>query len=290
MLNEQLFHHSGLSLNFATGPRHGPALVFFHGVTRRWQSFVPLIPTLSSRWHIHALDHRGHGGSSRPKFGYLVRDYVRDAVAFVQEQVQGPAVLYGHSLGAMVAAGVAAELPKQVQGVVMEDPPFDTMGPRISQSALLSYFTGVQPFAGSTLPVGALARQLAEIPLTTPGKAGSIRLGDTRDMASLRFTARCLKPLDRDVLAPIIAGRWLEGFDWAAALAKITCPAMLLQADLSVGGMLTDDDAAEAERLMPDCIRIRLPKVGHLIHWLQTETCLRSVNSFLESLEFNADL
>ena len=286
MLNEQLFHHDGLSLNFATGPRNGPALVFFHGVTRRWQSFVPLIPTLSTRWHIHALDHRGHGGSSRPKFGYLVRDYVRDAVAFVQEQVQGPAVLYGHSLGAMVAAGVAAELPQQVQGVVLEDPPFDTMGPRISQSALLSYFTGVQPFTESTLPVGALARQLAEIPLTTPGKAGSIRLGDTRDMASLRFTARCLKPLDRDVLSPIIAGRWLEGFDWAAALGKITCPALLLQADLSVGGMLTDNDAAEAERLMPDCSRIRLPKVGHLIHWLQTETCLRLVNSFLESLEF----
>ncbi|MFM9965420.1 MAG: alpha/beta fold hydrolase [Planctomycetaceae bacterium] len=283
MLNEQLFHHDGLSLNFATGPRHGPALVFFHGVMRRWQCFVPLISTLSTRWHIHALDHRGHGGSSRPKFGYLVRDYVRDGVAFVQEQVQGPAVLYGHSLGAMVAAGVAAELPQQVQGVVLEDPPFDTMGPRINQSVLLSYFAGVQPFAESTLPVGVLARQLAEIPLTTPGKAGSIRLGDTRDMASLRFTARCLKPLDRDVLAPIISGRWLEGFDWADVLKKISCPTLLLQADPSVGGMLTDADAAEAERLLPDCSRVRLPKVGHLIHWLQTETCLRLVNSFLES-------
>ena len=80
MLNEQLFHHSGLNLNFATGPRNGPAFVFFHGVTRRWQSFVPLIPALSTRWHIHALDHRGHGQSSRAKFGYLVRDYVRDAL------------------------------------------------------------------------------------------------------------------------------------------------------------------------------------------------------------------
>ena len=32
MLNEQIFHHSGLNLNFATGPRNGTALVFFHGV------------------------------------------------------------------------------------------------------------------------------------------------------------------------------------------------------------------------------------------------------------------
>ena len=143
MLNEQLFHLNGLDLNFATGPRNGPAIVFFHGVTRRWQSFVPLIPALSTRWHIHALDHRGHGQSSRAKFGYLVRDYVHDAVAFVQQQVQGPVVLYGHSLGAMVAAGVAAELPQQVQGAILEDPPFETMGPQISQSALLSYFAGV---------------------------------------------------------------------------------------------------------------------------------------------------
>ena len=86
MLNEQLFHHDGLSLNYATGPRNGPALVFFHGVLRRWQCFVPLIPSLSSRWQIHALDHRGHGGSSRPKSGYLVRDYVGDAVAFVRDE------------------------------------------------------------------------------------------------------------------------------------------------------------------------------------------------------------
>lgn len=288
MLNEQLFHHRGLNLNFATGPRNGPALVLFHGVTRRWQSFVPLIPALSARWHIHALDHRGHGLSSRANVEYLVRDYVRDAVAFVQEQVQGPAVLYGHSLGAMVAAGVAAELPQQVQGAILEDPPFGTMGTRISQLALLSYFAGVQPFAESTLPVGALARQIAEIPLTTPGKTGSIRLGDTRDMASLRFTARCLKQLHREVLSPIVAGRWLEGFDWAAVMQKITCPVLLLQADLSAGGMLTDDDAAEAERLTPDCVRVRLPKVGHLIHWLQTETCLRLTISFLESLELRS--
>ena len=287
MLNEQLFHHDRVSLNFATGPRNGPALVFFHGVTRRWQCFVPLISTLGTRWHVHVLEHRGHGLSSRVPAAYLVKDYVHDAVAFVQNQVQGPVVVYGHSLGAMVAAGVAAELPQQVKGVVLEDPPFGTMGSKIGQSALLSYFSGVLPFAGSTLPVGTLARQLAEISLTTPSKSGSVRLGDTRDMASLRFTARCLKQLDRDVLSPIVAGRWLDGFDWAAVLSHVTCPALLLQADTAMGGMLTDDDAAEAEQLMPDCARVRLQKAGHLIHWLQTETCLRLVNSFLESVEIS---
>ena len=92
MFNEQLFHHDRVSLNFATGPRNGPALVFFHGVTRRWQCFVPLIPTLSARWHVHVLEHRGHGLSSRVPAGYLVKDYVRDAVAFFDTYLFDPAL------------------------------------------------------------------------------------------------------------------------------------------------------------------------------------------------------
>ena len=71
----------------------------------------------------------------------------------------------------------------------------------------------------------------------------------------------------------------------AATVSQVTCPALLLQADHTAGGMLTDEDAAEAERLMSDCSRVRLPKVGHLIHWRATESCLRLVNSLLESLE-----
>ena len=284
MLNEQLFHHDRVSLNFATGPRNGPALVFFHGVTRCWQCFVPLISTLSTRWHVHVLEHRGHGLSSRTPAAYLVKDYVRDAVAFVQNQVQGPVVLYGHSLGAMVAAGVAAELHQQVKGVVLEDPPFGTMGSKIGQSALLSYFSGVLPFTGSTLPVGTLARQLAEISLTTPSKAGSVRLGDTRDMASLRFTARSLSQLAPEVLQPIIDGTWLRGFDLADIAKRVRCPVLILQADPACGGMLSDADADLLMTTLPDCIRIRFPNAPHLIHWAQTEVLLRHVVGFLESL------
>lgn len=285
MLHEQTFSIGTLRLNFVTGPEHGPPLLFFHGVTRRWQSFVPLIPALAPRWHLHLLDHRGHGKSGRANGDYLVTDYVRDAVAFIEQQFSEPVVLYGHSLGAMVAAAVAAAIPQQVRGVVLEDPPFGTMGSRISQTILLSYFAGVQLFAGSELPVQEIARQLAETRLSIPGQTMSVKLGDTRDPASLHFTARCLKQLDRDVLSPIVAGHWLDGFDWQALVAKVTCPTLLLQADSTAGGMLTEEDAVTTERLMANCCRVTLPNTGHLIHWLRTETCLQLVNSFLESLE-----
>ena len=240
MLNEQLFHHDRVSLNFASGPRNGPALVCFHGVTRRWQCFVPLIPSFCTRWHVHVLEHRGHGLSSRVPAGYLVKDYVHDAAAFVRNYIQGPVVLYGHSLGAMVAAAVAARRPKRVTGVVLEDPPFHTMGERIHDSPLGSYFAALRPLAGSTKPVAELARELAEVRY---GPGGSLRCGDTRDATTLRFAASCLRRLDPAVLQPIAEGRWLDGYHLSEVFLGLQCPALVLQADPEMGGMLTDADA-----------------------------------------------
>src|SRR5687767_921873 len=99
------------TLNVSTGPATGPPLVLLHGVTRRWQDYAPLLPTLTLRWHVHALDFRGHGKSDRTAEGaYRVADYVADAAALLRD-VGKPSVVYGHSLGAMVAAGVAAAEP-----------------------------------------------------------------------------------------------------------------------------------------------------------------------------------
>ena len=63
------------------------------------------------------------------------------------------------------------------------------------------------------------------------------------------------------------------------------CPVLLLQGDVAAGGMLRDEDADRLAARLPDCTRIRLPGVGHLIHWTHTEATLRLVTAFLESLD-----
>lgn len=285
MLREETFPTEEGGRNAAVGPPSGPPLVLLHGVTRRWQSFLPLMPALALRWQVFALDFRGHGRSERAAGRYFVADYVRDAVAFVRHRVGRRAVVYGHSLGAMVAAATAAELPDLVQAVVLEDPPFDTMGNRIGQSRLLSQFAGMQHLAGSPLDVAQLARAAADIRVTDPQTNETVQLGETRDAVALRFTAACLKRLDPDVLAPIVAGRWLEGYDRDEILRRICCPALLLQADYAAGGMLTDGDASQVESLIADCTRIRLPQTAHLIHWQKTAETINLVSGFLGSLD-----
>ncbi len=286
MITEHTLTAGDASLHYARGPSSGPPLLFLHGVLRGWQDFLPLIPPLTARWHVHALDFRGHGRSSPRPGRYCVVDYVEDAAAFLKHGCDEPAVLYGHSLGAMVALAVAGgPHADAVKAVVLEDPPFETVGRNIRETVYLSQFRGMQPFAGSKKSVDDIARGLAEILLIAPGTGRATRLGDVRDGVSLRFSARCLKQVDPEVFAPLVAGEWLAGYDLDAIVTNVRCPVLLLQGDMVAGGMLTDADASRLINRLPDCTHLKLEGVGHLIHWTQIETTLRLLIAYLESLD-----
>ncbi len=75
-------------------------------------------------WAVYALDLIGFGASEQPGPGLLPagrldnRLWARQVQAFLQEVVGGPAVLVGHSLGALVATSCATFFPLWVRGVV----------------------------------------------------------------------------------------------------------------------------------------------------------------------------
>jgi pimeloyl-ACP methyl ester carboxylesterase len=271
------------ALNVAVGPAAGPPLLLLHGVLRGWRDFVGLLPTLATRWHVHALDFRGHGKSGRTPGRYLVRDYVDDAAAVAEGLFTEPGVLLGHSLGALVALAVAARLPDKVRALVLEDPPSPAFVAGLPGSAYHAQFEGMRPLAGSTRPVAELTRRLAELRLPTPD-GGTVRLGDLRHPTALRFLARCLQDVDPDVFTPLLAGRWLDGIDLDAWAAAVPCPAVILRGNEKLGGMLPRDDADRLLQHLADGTLIDLPQVGHLIHLMDPQTTLRLVCGFLEAL------
>ena len=162
-------------------------MLLLHDVTRCGADWEPLFPALAEDWTVIALDQRGHGGSPRGD-RYLVTDYVADAVRFVREEAAGSVVIFGHSLGAMVAAAVAAELPDRVGGIILEDPPFHTMGNRIAGSAWQAQFIGMRKAASRGGSINEITGALANIRLPASG-GGFKRLGELRDRASLAWSA-----------------------------------------------------------------------------------------------------
>ncbi|HEX4146377.1 MAG TPA: alpha/beta hydrolase [Pirellulales bacterium] len=278
--NSQTFGQASLNVAM-TGD--GPPLVLLHGVLRAWQDFANVLASLSSQHQLLAVDFRGHGRSA-PAAAYRVVDYVSDTVELLRHGLDRPAVLLGHSLGAMVALAAAAELPDRVRGVILEDPPFETMGSRIADRGFLSYFEQLQALALLRLPVPQLAGRMSEI--QAPGHtAAGLRLADVRDAASLRFAAHCLAAADPQVLAPIVQGAWLRGYNLASVLDRVRCPVLLFESDSAVGGMLAEADARQICSSLADCTHVRLANVGHHIHWQQPEATLRIVHAFLATLE-----
>lgn len=284
-MNEYTLDVGQAFLNVATSLDRGRPLVCLHGVSRRWQDFIGVHPALLGRWHVVSPDMRGHGKSSRAEGAYRVIDYVADIAALLARSFQGPAVLFGHSLGAMVAAGVAARVPERVRAVVLEDPPFEMMGRYLGDTSYPSIFEAYESLAGSHLSVEELAGILARTPVRGPGDLQPRLMGETRDEISLRFVASCLKQLDPAVLKPVLAGRWLEGYDVESTLAKVACPALFLQADFAAGGTLPEEYANELVGLMPRCLRVRFPGVGHQIHGTKPEEMMRIVTTFLETID-----
>ena len=128
-------------------------------------------------------------------------------------------VVYGHSLGALVAVALAAQTPTAVRALVLEDPPSVSLVPRIRETPFFAMFSGMHRLAGDRRSVRETTHDLAEVRIPT-GAEGDMSMGDLRDPTSLRFTARALQDVDPAVFPPLLEGRLLEGCDLQAAVPQ----------------------------------------------------------------------
>jgi pimeloyl-ACP methyl ester carboxylesterase len=211
-----------------------------------------------------------------------VADYVADAVELVKTTNAGP-VLIGHSLGALVALGAAAELADRVRAVVLLDPPGPEFLAQLEHTNYPTIWRAMQQLVGSP-DISVTAEALANVQLTGSAPGEVIRLGEQRDATALRFMARCLVDLEPETLSPPLENRWLVGFDPFAAAKRIACPVLLIVADPAFGGMMTSGDSSALTDAILDCTRIDLPSVGHLLHWQEPAKVLAALHAFLASL------
>lgn len=280
---EQQVRAANVTLRIARGPANGPPLLCVHGVGRAWKDYAPLLGALTPLWQVNAVDLPGHGGSERHPGRYRVGDYLVEMIALVR-QFDQPVVVYGHSLGALLAGAVAAECLECVRGVIAEDPPSPGFLDRVGESSYRPVFEGMQRLAGVRDDVGTIARRLGEVVVGKAADGTPLRFADVRDAASIRFSARWLGDLDPGVYTPILERRWLEGLEFPAIWSQVRCPTLLLAADDAAGGMLPAADAREIVNALPDGILVPFPRIGHQLHWLDREGVLRAVLAFLTSL------
>jgi pimeloyl-ACP methyl ester carboxylesterase len=255
-----------------------------HGLGRRWQVFLPLIPALSLRWHVFAPDLRGHGKSSRVARGYHGPQYSDDIARFLRERVSAPAVLFGHSLGGMVSMQVASQHPELVRALILGDNMISVR--QLRNPMYTALFSGLRDLARRSGSVEEIAAGIGKIALPVPGSDDSIPIRQLpgNDEAYLLSWARCVQQADPDTYDMTLDGSSLSGWDGETLLRGIACPTLLLQASQELGGLMSDADVALATRLLPHHAHVKFRDLGHALFIQQPEPVLRAVTNFLESL------
>jgi len=254
MLTEKTFDTGTVAINYAEGPRAGPLLVLLHGIGSRWQVFLTTMPVLTQRWHVVAVDLRGHGRSGRVPGRYGLMEYVEDVQALIRHLGDEPALVIGHSLGAMISIGLASETPSLVRALVLEDPPLGAFDGRpFAVRPEYARFVATRDMAAEGHTLDELARLLAE---QMPGQ----------DLVTVRTRAASIAQIDPEVFTMVVENRAADRYDLGDRLRRIACPTLLLQGNPALGGALSDEEARWADSLLARGILIQIPDVGHQIH------------------------
>jgi pimeloyl-ACP methyl ester carboxylesterase len=121
---DQTFTRGDATINYRETGK-GDAVILVHGYSGNLQTLIPLGNALASDFRVVAMDVRGFGKSSKfgdpKKFGVAMAD---DVVGLMDSLGIKRAHVVGHSLGALIAANVAARHTARTASVSLVAGPF----------------------------------------------------------------------------------------------------------------------------------------------------------------------
>ncbi|SNT36045.1 alpha/beta fold hydrolase [Rhodococcoides kyotonense] len=112
----------GLRVHYTEwGSPNAEPVLLLHGLNVQCHTWDPIAAELADRYHVIAMDMRGHGDTDWSKAGYRVRSMAGDVHRVISALGLGPVNLVGHSAGVRVAIAVAGERPETVLRLALSD-------------------------------------------------------------------------------------------------------------------------------------------------------------------------
>jgi cis-3-alkyl-4-acyloxetan-2-one decarboxylase len=132
-------------LHVAIDEGEGPVVVLVHGIASSSVTFEKLVPLLTDRHRVVAIDLLGFGESVAPASAeFTIEEHV-DALSRTLDalRLRAPFVLVGHSMGSLIASRYAATNPKRVRRLVLVAPPVyvspSSLGDPVERAAMGLY-------------------------------------------------------------------------------------------------------------------------------------------------------
>jgi pimeloyl-ACP methyl ester carboxylesterase len=240
---------SGLSYDAAG--MGDPALLFLHGWCGNRSYFAAQFDFFSDTHRVVTVDLPGHGASAVPK-EYSIEAFASETAELARELRLGRSVLFGHSIGAMVALALEHQSPELVGALALIDPP------PLSKEVWKGFAAQlISSFEGPDGPSGR--RQFVEqmfLPTDDPTRRAEI--------------IQTMTAVPNDIAIPLV--RAIAAFDAMAALRECTVPV------LTISSAVPTNDAASLREANPT---ITLGQTVGAGHFLQLEVP-EQVNPMIE--------
>ena len=248
---------NGLNVHYLEwGKAEMPAVVCVHGYTSSAQAFNALARHLQDRFHVIAMDVRGHGESSwSPTGAYEYVDQASDLAAFVDRLELSRFALIGTSMGGIIAMTYAADHADRLNALVIND-----IGPDAEAgSNRITGLVGARPESFATLDAAmAYRREISPITAGRPVEdQEELARGVLREDASAQWVWK-MDPayIEQRVRrgAPVRPVLW-------PALSKLQCPTLVIWGTDS--DVLSEAQARRMAETLPNGELVPVSGVGH---------------------------
>lgn len=244
------------------GDASNPPLVLLHGGGANVHWWDHVAPSLAERFHVVALDFRGHGDSDYPD-NVKLGSFHRDLEALLEHLDAPDAVLVGHSMGAHIALDHAGE-SGQTSSLIAIDP--SRGGERRAKRAMRLALGARRTYRSAEEAI----KRYRFLP-ATPGAPESLRrhiaenstLREDNGRFGFKFDPRWFA-LPRAKSVP---------------LSKVQCPVLVLRGERS--SVLTRDGAKDVVSELPMATFVEIKTAGHNVHLECPDEVVDAILDFL---------
>lgn len=175
----------------------GEPLILLHGNGQNYTYFSNQFDVFAERFHVYALDTRGHGQTPRGVMPFTMRGFAEDLLNFMDEHGLAKAHILGFSDGGNIALLFAIRHPERVDRLIVDGADLDTSGVKLGFQLpielgyrMAKLFGGKSPEAAAHIEMLNLMVNEPNIPLGELSriKAKTLVLAGTNDIIKDRHT------------------------------------------------------------------------------------------------------
>jgi esterase len=249
-------------------PAAAPVLLL-HGGNQSSHSWDLVSLHLSDRYHVYALDQRGHGDTEWSReLDYSMEAMADDALAFIADQQLVRPVIFGHSMGGRVTLQTLLKEPQVARAAVLVD-----VGPELSAKGTKV----IGDFVTHNIEFDDLDVFLENVARYDRFRSREHIARTVKYNLLVRADGKYVSKVDHRRLPGTMHEMTLD------SVGAIPCPVLLVRGGES--DVLLADAAERFVQALPLGQLVTVPDVGHNVHGGNTPGFLEAIAPFLAALD-----